>query len=289
MTQGSFNGSDLIRDWHPSFLITATCTLTAVMYLRGFVLLRRTRPGFSTWRACSFGGALGVLWIALASPLEELADTVLTAHMMEHLLLMSVVAPMVWIGWPAVPLLRGLPAGVRRWTAAPLLRSRSVQRLTHTVTSAPFAWIAFNATLLLWHIPAAYDFALEHERWHDFEHVCFLVTSLLFWRVILHPWPSQRASLGWMTPIYLVSADLVNTVLCALLAFIGRPVYGFYLYHANGLGLDPLSDQTLGASVMWVFGSLALLVPATASLVDLLQGSSGHRRTRNSLQEYRRR
>ena len=267
--------ADLLQAWHPPLVLTAACLLTLAIYLRGYVLLRRTRPRFAPGRACSFAGGLAVLWLALASPLEALADTVLSAHMVEHLLLMSAVPPLLWLGWPAVPLLRGLPASVRRFTVSPLLRSRSLRRTARFFSSAPVAWLAMNASLLLWHIPAAYDFALDHEAWHDFEHICFLVTSLLFWWVLLQPWPSHRRPLGWIAPLYLISADLVNTVLSALLAFIGHPVYPFYLSHSNDLGLDPLTDQTLGASIMWVFGSIAFLVPAAASLLQLLTGSPG--------------
>lgn len=272
-----FDFDELVRDWHPPLPITLGCGLTLLVYLRGFLLLRRTRPEFSPWRVFSFALGLLVLWLALASPLEELADTVLTAHMVEHLLLMSAVPPLVWLGWPAVPLLRGLPAAVRRWTAVPLLRSRTVHAIARTVCKPWTAWLAMNATLLLWHIPAAYDFALKHEGVHDFEHICFLATSLLFWWVLLQPWPARQQPLGWLAPVYLVLADVVNTVLSAMLAFVGHPVYRFYLDHPNPLGLDPVDDQTLGASIMWVFGSLAFLLPAGASLVHLLQGGTSDR------------
>lgn len=271
---------ELLRDWHPPLLITVSCLAVVAIYLRGFLLLRRTRRQFAPWRAASFAGGVAVLWIALASPLEELADTVLTAHMVEHLLLMSAVPPLVWLGWPTVPLLRGIPGAVRRWTVSPLLRSTGLRKGAGVITSAPFAWISMNATLLLWHIPSAYDFALEHESWHDVEHVCFLTTSLLFWWVLLRPWPSHRAALGWFAPVYLVAADVVNTILSALLAFIGHPVYRFYLQPGNGNVLDPLTDQTLGASVMWVFGSVAFLVPAGLLTVRLLQGGEATTRTK---------
>lgn len=269
--QTPFDFADLLHDWHSPWGINVGCVLTLAIYVRGFVLVRRTRPQMAVWRAWSFAAGIGVLWIALASPLEELADTLLTAHMVEHLLLMSAVPPLIWLGWPVVPLLRGLPDGVRRGTVSPLLRWRLLRKLTHKVSSPPIAWLAMNATLLLWHVPGFYDFALEHEGWHDFEHVCFLVTSLLFWWVLLQPWPARGKPLGWIAPLYLVAADLVNTVLSALLAFVGHPVYRFYLNHPSSTGIDPLTDQTLGASVMWVFGSLAFLLPAALSLIRLLR------------------
>ncbi len=253
-------------------LITLGCVLALLLYLAGLRRLRRTRPEFPAWRAWCFAGGVAVLWIALASPLEELADTVLTAHMIEHLLLMSAVPPLVLVGWPTVPLLRGLPAPLRRWTVAPLLRSRSIRRFEDLLVTPVVAWLAMNLTFLLWHIPSAYDYALEHEGVHDLEHVCFLASSLLFWWVLLRPWPSRAKPLGWLALPYLVTADFVNTLLSALLAFSGRPLYTFYLSHSNSLGLDPLTDQTVGACIMWVFGSIAFLLPAVVLLARLLHG-----------------
>lgn len=268
----TFSLRDLVADWHPPLLITLACVFSVAVYLSGYLQIRHTRPEFAAWRASSFVGGVLVLWISLGSPLEELADTVLTAHMIEHLLLMAAVPPLVLAGWPAVPMLRGLPAVLRRYSVAPLLRWRGLRRVEHFITRPIFAWFAMNFTLLLWHIPAAYDYALDHEAVHDIEHLCFLFSSLLFWWVLLRPWPSQAAPLGWFALLYLVTADFVNTILSALLAFSGRPVYGYYLTHGNSFGLDPLTDQTVGASIMWVFGSIAFLLPAMVLLGRLLQG-----------------
>ncbi len=270
----AFSVRGLLADWDPPLLITAGCLLSVLVYLRGLRALRRTRPQFPVWRAWSFVAGIAVLWISLGSPLEELADTVLTAHMIEHLLLMAVVPPLVLAGWPTVPMLRGIPAGLRRALIAPLLRWRGLRRAEDLFTTPLFAWLAMDLTLLLWHLPGAYDFALEHEYVHDLEHLCFLFSSLLFWWVLLRPWPSRLPSLGWFALLYLVTADFVNTLLSALLAFAGRPVYRYYLTHGNSLGLDPLTDQTVGASIMWVFGSIAFLLPAMILLARLLQGDA---------------
>lgn len=271
----AFSVRGLVAEWDPPWLITAACLVSVLVYLWGLRALRRTRPEFPAGRAWSFVAGTFVLWIALGSPLEELADTVLTAHMIEHLLLMAAVPPLVLAGWPTVPMLRGLPANLRRVTFAPLLRWRWLRRVEGLLTAPLFAWLAMDLTLLLWHIPGAYDYALQHEYVHDFEHVCFLCSSLLFWWVLLRPWPSRLPSMGWFALLYLVTADFVNTLLSALLAFAGRPVYGYYLDHGNSLDLDPLTDQTVGASIMWVFGSIAFLLPAMILLARLLQGDEG--------------
>jgi cytochrome c oxidase assembly factor CtaG len=259
-------------DWSLPIGLTLAIVLTAAIYIRGWFALRKTRPSqFNIDRLIAFLAGLACLWIAIGSPLEALADDLLSAHMIEHLILMSLVPPLVLLGLPVVPLLRGLPRVVRIRIAGPFLRSRVLRALGRQLVRLRFAWLAMNLTLVLWHIPAAYDFALEHELWHDVEHLCFLGTSLLFWFCIIRPWPAAQRKHSWGILIYLVGADFVNSALSAFLAFCGRTVYPYYLVHANPLQMDPLSDQVLGAVVMWVFGSTAFLIPAALIAFALLE------------------
>ena len=130
-----------------------------------------------------------------------------------------------------------------------------------------------NITFLLWHTPAAYDYALWNEPWHRVEHTCFLATSLLFWWPVIQPWPARRHNLGWGMLLYLVTADFVNTALSAFLAFCDRPVYSYYLSRPNPFHVDPVADQAAGAVIMWVLGSVVFLIPAVAITTRLLQGN----------------
>ena len=266
------------EDWSLPIGLTLAIVLTAAIYVRGWLALRRTRPGqFNLDRLLAFLAGLACLWIAIGSPLEALADELLSAHMIEHLILMSLVPPLVLLGLPIVPLLRGLPRVVPIQIAGPLFGSPALRGVAHQLTRMRFAWLAMNVTFVLWHIPAAYDFALEHEFWHDVEHLCFLGTSLIFWWCIIRPWPAKRRKHTWGILIYLVGADFVNSALSAFLAFCGRPVYPYYLAHANPTQMDPLADQVLGAVVMWVFGSTAFLIPAALMAFTLLQPERGRK------------
>ena len=197
--------------------------------------------------------------------------------MIEHLILMSLVPPLFLLGLPVVPMLRGLPRVVRIYIAGPMLRFRLLRSLGHQLVRPRFAWLAMNLTFLAWHVPTAYDFALEHERWHDFEHICFLGTSLLFWWCLIRPWPATKRPHNWSILLYLIGADFVNTALSAFLAFCGRPVYPYYSTHPNPLQIQPLPDQVLGAVVMWVFGSAAFLIPAAVIAYSLLQPAHNRR------------
>lgn len=262
----------LIDDWSLPVGLTAAILLTAVVYICGWLALRKTRPAqFNSDRLLSFLAGLACLWIAIGSPLDEFADALLSAHMIEHLILMSVVPPLVLLGLPVVPLLRGLPRPVRIWIAGPLLRFRPLRAFLHQLVRPRVAWLLMNITFIGWHFPVAYDFALEHEAWHDVEHLCFLSTSLLFWGCIVRPWPASLTQRRWSILLYLIAADLVNTALSASLAFCNRPVYPYYTQHPNPFQIDPTADQALGAVLMWVFGSLAFLIPAAIIAFSLLQ------------------
>ena len=269
---------DVFKAWTLPVWLTASIVLTGAIYLRGWFAVRRTRPlQFSRWQLASFCCGLIVLWIAIASPMDGFADALLSAHMVEHLLLMSVVPPLLLLGLPTVPLLRGLPDFVKRTVASPLIRNHALRHIGDLLLTPAVAWLMMNLVFLGWHIPRAYDFALEHEYWHDIEHLCFLGASLLFWYCVLRPWPAQKRQRTWGILLFLVSADVVNTLLSAFLAFCGRPVYSFYLNRANPFQVSPLDDQVLGAVVMWVFGSIAFLVPAMLVTVQLLQPSTTKR------------
>ena len=261
----------IIAAWQLPVWLTGCLICTAALYLRGWALIRQTRPAiFTVTRLFSFLSGLAVLWLAIGSPMDGFADALLSAHMVEHLLLMSVVPPLLLLGYPTVPLLRGLPRPLLRFVVAPVIRLRQMRRVGHAFTQPLPAWLLMNGTFLAWHIPHAYDFALEHENWHAVEHLCFIASSILFWWCIIQPWPTVRHRLGWGILIYLVSADIVNTMLSAFLAFCDRPCYAFYRDEPHQFRVDPLNDQILGAVIMWVLGSLAFLLPAVFITLRLL-------------------
>lgn len=262
----------VFAEWSLPPWLTAFIILPAILYLRGWLALRKTRPAqFTVLRLASFLSGLATLWISIASPLDGFADALLSAHMVEHLLLMSAVPPLVLLGQPVVPLLRGLPKFLRKPILGPLLRFAPLHRIGRWLISPPIAWVAMNATFVGWHVPSAYDFALRNETWHDIEHLCFLVTSLMFWWCIIRPWPTAGPGMSWGLLLYLISADLVNTAISAFLAFCGFPVYSYYVTGPHLFPVSPLSDQVLGAVIMWVIGSFVFLVPAALITYRLLQ------------------
>jgi cytochrome c oxidase assembly factor CtaG/polyferredoxin len=261
--------------WSFPFWATTGLLATALLYLRGWSKIRRTRPlTFPAWRAWSFLSGLLVLWLAIASPLDTLDGLLLVAHMTQHLILMSVVPPLLLLGAPAVPLLRSLPRSVLRDGLGPFFRAQSLRRIIDLITHPVFAWLAMNVAYIAWHIPQAYELALRSPGWHAVEHACFLGTGLLFWLPIVQPWPTVNRGSRWAMLPYLVGADLVNTGLAAVLSFADRVIYPSYAAGPRVFGLSALGDQAAAGALMWVIGSIFYLVPLAAIAIHLLSPQS---------------
>jgi cytochrome c oxidase assembly factor CtaG len=127
--------ADIVREWELPVWLTASIVLTGVVYVRGWFAIRRSRPRqFKSDQLGFFLSGLAVLWVAIASPMDGFADRMLSAHMVEHLLLMSVIPPLVLLGLPTVPLLRGLPR--------PAFHRRSAYPDRGPAAAGPLAYIA---------------------------------------------------------------------------------------------------------------------------------------------------
>src|ERR1700754_1304993 len=150
----------IFAEWSLPVVLTGALIVVALIYTRGWLAIRRTRAAeFPGWRLGAFLLGMGTIWVAIASPLDGFADVSLSAHMVEHLLLMSFAPPLLLLGWPVVPLFRGLPRDVTVYFLGPLIRRKALRRLGHFLVTPLVAWLAMNLAFLGWHVPAAYDFA----------------------------------------------------------------------------------------------------------------------------------
>ena len=263
----------ILLAWSFPVVPAAGLVLAGALYLRGWRALQRTRAKeLPLWRAiCFFAGLLSI-WIALASPIDALDDFILSAHMIQHFILMSVAPPLLVLGAPIVPLLRGLPRALVRGLR-PLFAARWLHRTAHAVARPIVAWLAMNIAYLGWHIPPAFELTLHSEAWHNFEHLTFLFTSIAFWWIVIEPWPARArrsSSSRWMVIPYLLSADVVNTILSAVLTFSGKVLYPSYAAAERLFRYTPLQDQTLAGAEMWVLNSTVFLVPVAVIVFDLL-------------------
>jgi putative membrane protein len=253
---------ELLRTWSVPVGPLIALVIVLALYLRGWWTARRTREReLPVWRAGCFAGGVVALWIAVASPIDALDDYLLTAHMIQHFILMSIAPPLIALGAPVVPMLRGLPRVVVV-VLRPIFCARWLRRIGRVVMHPVVAWVAMNVAYVGWHLPAMFELTFKSERIHDFEHLCFFATSLLFWWVVVEPWPARERWQRWAVILYLLSADIVNTALSATLAFAGKVLYSSYAEAPRVCFLSPLKDQIAAGSEMWVLNSVVMLAPA---------------------------
>jgi putative membrane protein len=246
-----------------SLQATLAVLVVALVYMRGWRLLHLAFPDLLNGRRlAAFLGGLLSLWIAIASPLASMDHRWLTAHMAQHLLLMTVAAPLILLGAPVITLLHGLPRRSAGVALHLLLRDPTVQPLSR-VAHPSFCWLVGTATVVGWHVPALFELAVRSTVWHDVEYACFFTAGLFFWWPVVQPWPGLAAWPRWGVPVYLFLATLPCDALSAFLAFCDRVVYPHYVSPHGFSNLSPLADQAVAGALMWIWVTFAYLAPAT--------------------------
>lgn len=254
--------SRLAAAWTFDPAVLAGLAVAAALYGRGLAVLRR-RPAPSRQlvpgrQTVAFFAGLCCLVVALVSPLDALGGTLLTAHMAQHLILLTAAPLLLVYGRPGLVGRLGLPAGVR-------LGLRDLERSPGwrwcvRMTRNPWAVLAgVTAALWLWHLPAAYDAAEANPVLHAAEHLCFFVTSLGFWRLIVDANPRRR--LGYPAGMVLAFVVMLQSAaLGAVIALSPRVLYPAYGAGASLWGLTPIADQQLAGALMWIpMGGLYLV------------------------------
>jgi len=261
----------VLQTWSNPTWINVALILTGVVYARGWLSIRRLQPALiPIWRLAAFFSGLFSLWVAIGSPLSAFDDVSLSAHMVQHLLLMAVAPPLLLLGTPSIPFLRGLPLWIVKSVVGPFLRSQPVKWLGHFLTHPAVCWVVATVALLAWHIPSAFELALRSETWHDVEHICFLSTSILFWWPAVLPFPSDATWSRWSIPVYLFLGILPGGALGAFLTFCDRVLYPSYATAPRLFGISPLDDQVIAGALMWVLGTFVYTLPAVFITVRLL-------------------
>jgi cytochrome c oxidase assembly factor CtaG len=212
-------------------------------------------------RLASFLAGMALVLVALVSPVDRLADQLFFMHMVQHLLLLDLAPILVLLGLTRVllrPLTRRL-VGIER-AAGPL---------AHPV----FAIVLYVGFMVLWHVPAMYDAALEHPLLHVVEHLTFGLAGGLYWWHLLSPIRARRR-LGGMGPVvYMLATKVLVGLLGILLAFSPNPIYDFYERQPGYWGLSPGTDQAVGGLVMALEQSIVMGVALVFLFVRALAES----------------
>ncbi len=254
--------------WNFDSLVVFNLLLFATIYARGLIRLwgRNMSGGVvSRLKVLAFASGLVAIAMALLSPLDTLSNDLAWVHMLQHMTLMVVAAPLLALSSPGLVCLWALPKRWRRWRQTRLARQLNflTSRLRELSWQPLFIWILHAAILWGWHIPATYQLALMQQWVHDLEHVSFFVVAVLFWRVILdaRQIPTLNPGLG---VIYLFTTSLHAMVLGVLMALAPRVWYPIYAGRAERWGLSALEDQQLAGLIMWMPACLIYAIAAVA-------------------------
>ena len=270
-THDRWTGPDEIWSaWTLNPWILATLVALTTVYLAGIRELRR-RAGrgkaVRPWRVIAYLGGIAALFVALVSPVHAAAESLFSMHMVQHMLLMVVAAPLLVLGRPVLGYLWGLPAPWRRTLGRSWARSRWIRGAWQTIAHPVPILVLHVGVLWAWHLPGPYQLALLNTAAHHLEHASFFLTALLFW------WALSQAGRGGQWHgygagiLYVFATALQSGALGALLLFAPEPWYSAHAEGTAAWGRDLLTDQQVAGAIMWI---PAGLVYAGAGIVLLL-------------------
>jgi putative membrane protein len=262
--------------WQLPVLLTLTLLLVASLYLRGWIHLRSTSAStIPAWRAGSFFLGLFFVWTAAGSPLAAYDHSLLTVHMVKHLLLMTFAPPLILLGEPMRVSSDGMPRFARN-AFGHVAQRALVQQFARIVTSLALCWTLSALTLIAWHVPAIFALGMRSEIWHTVQQAMFFGTGLLFWWPVIQPWPSASTGRQWSLLLYLFLATLPCDILSGFLVFSDRVAYQVYFSTPRLFGFSVLEDQQCAAALMWTCVTLVYLVPAAIISSKLLAPRTSH-------------
>src|ERR1700719_466607 len=184
--------------WTPNAYVIIPLLVAGAVYVRGWIRRRRiSRHEKDNVRLSAFLGGLAVLFLATESPLDAFDSLFLSAHMTTHFLLMMIAPPLLLLGHPMLPLLRGLPRVFVKEGLGPFLSWPALQRILRWLTSPPIALLAFAVSTIAWHVPKLYELALRSPSWHGVQHASFFWTGILFWWPVVQPGPGRALWPRW--------------------------------------------------------------------------------------------
>jgi putative membrane protein len=232
------------------------CGTAAALYALG------RRGKVRVWRELSFYSGVVLTFVVLERPFDDWADKWLSVHMTQHIVLMTVIPPLIVYGRPWPRMWLPFPLSARRAVGGTLSRSPSFRRSAGFLVIPWVALAAQSAMVALWHVPQLYDAAARNEWIHVLEHVCLFVPALLFWGALLEAPPVRARIDDFHRCLWFVAAMIPSWILAMYLAFAPTPVYAAY---------PSLTDQQLAAGIMWVPGSLTYFVAAVFAFYRWLE------------------
>ena len=253
-------GPSPLTSWTFDPVVLAGIALLGILYYRRARTLGRRGYPVQGWRQALFGLGLGLLVLALVSPLHEFGEKqFLFAHMAQHVIVGDL-APLAIVAGLTGPVLR------------PLLAFHRINRLR--VLAQPLvAFPLWAVNLNVWHLPYLYEAAVRHGAVHGLEHSCFFAAGALFWAPVLEPLPGPAWFGSGAKLFYILVARLTSMVLASIFIWSSDPFYSIYEHPVARWGISASADQGIAGSLMMIVDSVVTIL-ALAWLFLKLAGES---------------
>ncbi len=285
----------IFTTWEFRPVVLLFILLMGVLYLRGWLRLRRTvrnrrdngraqedvrdqseqggLQGLATrWRLAAYIAGLIVLIISLLSGLDAYGTLLFWVHMVQHLLLLMVVPPLLWLGDPFIYSMWGLPRPLRLRMGGLFADPSPFRHVLQKVTSAGPAWLYVIAATWIWHDGKMYDLALRSEVVHDLEHLTFFVAGMIFFWHVVGSAPHIHHTMSYIQrAAYAVSEVPANMFLGVSIAFAAQPLFAYYTTVPRVWGISVMDDQRVGGIIMWILGSMMYLMVALVLIAQFLR------------------
>ena len=256
-------GDNLWLAWNTGNpLPTLFLFLVAYLYVNGLGKWDRPSHPVTVWHKISFFSGLLVLFLALQSPIDPLAEHYFFIHQIQHLMLRMLGPLLVLLGAPLTPMLRGLPLWLLQGGVRSVVRRAWVREAYHRLTNPVVAVGIFLGALYLWQIPFLHDTAVRNDYVHELMHFSMLFSGFLFWWLVIDPKPHRSRMHYGLRVLYLGLIVLPNTVLGAGITFSRGLLYLSYSEVEQPFVLNAITDQQLGGLFLWVVGDMMSIVAA---------------------------
>ena len=255
-------GQNIFTAWNSNPLPSLGLFVAAYLYVNGLSRWERPSHPISRWQRASFFAGLTVIFLALQSPIDPLAEHQFSVHQVQHLLLRMIGPLLVLAGAPLTPMLRGLPLWVLQGLVKPLVGSPLGHKAYDALTNPVLTTLVFLATLYLWQVPTPHNLAVRNDLVHAVMHTNMLLSGFLFWWLVVDPKPHRSRLHYGLRVLYLGLIVIPNTVLGAAITFQGEPIYDAYRDFPQPYDISPLVDQQLGGLFLWVVGDMMSILIA---------------------------
>lgn len=262
----------LLLSWDVRFEILLPLTVLGALQFVGWRRLRRrgAQRFANGWRLASYWTGLLLLIVALLSPIDVLSGQLFFMHMIQHLLLVMVVPPLLWLSGPFATGLWALPRPWRIQVGEWFQREGAIRQVLRMTTRPGLSWLLFVAVLFGWHDPAAYSMAQGDGLIHDLEHISFFGTAMLFWWRVVGAGPHIHGKNSLLSRIgYVLAVVPPNMFLGVAISLSESPIYTYYLSVPRLYGISVMDDQTMAGLIMWIPGSMMYIIAALVLVARL--------------------